>query len=397
MIHKITIENYYSLRDEITLDFKIPKNAPELNAFYKDQHNERYPKVIGVFGHNASGKTNVVKALAFLRFFVLNSHMLGKDDSIPVSSFSFCPDAEAAPIKFNIEYEVFGEVYEYKLCLTSEAVISEELRRRDVRSIIFKRKAKSISSSDKSIKKLSGIVSEKSSLLSFCFHNSIDIELLKVPIDGFSLSFSNMTSMGRDNITSSLIKSVLKATDAHFGKTEIKNKAIEMLSKFDLGLCDIRLEEKEFIDDNGKVSLRKIPFVFHRINGTEKKLFIGQESNGTQSLYVLILDLLETLYTGGVAIIDEIDAYLHSHMLKTILDLFYDDDTNPHGAQLIFTGHADYIMTFLEKEQIILVEKDEECVTDAYLLKEVKGVRRDDNIREKYHAGAYGGIPEDNF
>jgi predicted ATPase len=106
--------------------------------------------------------------------------------------------------------------------------------------------------------------------------------------------------------------------------------------------------------------------------------------------------ILPVLETGGVAIIDEFETGLHSHVVEYIVKLFYSPVTNPKGAQLIANFHTDYLLqTALEKYQIILTEKDPDSQsTDAWRLDTVKGLARNaNNHYAKYHAGAYGAIP----
>jgi predicted ATPase len=81
-------------------------------------------------------------------------------------------------------------------------------------------------------------------------------------------------------------------------------------------------------------------------------------------------------------------------MIPCLVDLFYTPKHNPKGAQLVFSCHSDYIIGQLEKYQILLVDKNDDGVSKAYRLDEVKGVRNVDNHYAKYHAGAYGGVPE---
>jgi predicted ATPase len=85
---------------------------------------------------------------------------------------------------------------------------------------------------------------------------------------------------------------------------------------------------------------------------------------------------------------------LHPHLIPLILDLFSDPDINPKRAQLLFTCHHVEILNTLSKEQVILVEKDADCVSHAYRLSDIKGVRRDDNYFANYNAGRYGAVPE---
>jgi AAA15 family ATPase/GTPase len=93
-------------------------------------------------------------------------------------------------------------------------------------------------------------------------------------------------------------------------------------------------------------------------------------------------------------VIDELEADLHPHLLGPILDLFFSNHTNPYNAQLIFTCHSLEILSLMHKSQVVLVEKDENCQSEAWRLDEVKGVRSDDNLYAKYMAGAYGAVPE---
>jgi hypothetical protein len=80
-------------------------------------------------------------------------------------------------------------------------------------------------------------------------------------------------------------------------------------------------------------------------------------------------------------------------MLEPILDLFAHPKTNPHNAQLIFSTHATRVLNLVEKSQVVLVEKDPDCISDAYRLDTVQGIRNDDNFYAKYMAGSYGAVP----
>jgi len=99
------------------------------------------------------------------------------------------------------------------------------------------------------------------------------------------------------------------------------------------------------------------------------------------------------LENGGLAVIDEFENDLHPLMLEPILDLFANPETNPQGAQLIFSTHAVEVLNLLEKSQVMLVEKDSNCLSTAYRMDTVEGIRNDDNFYAKYMAGAYGAVP----
>ena len=131
----------------------------------------------------------------------------------------------------------------------------------------------------------------------------------------------------------------------------------------------------------------------HRDGKREAELLLLHESSGTQSAFVLLARLLPVLASGGLAVIDEFEADLHPHMLVPILDLFFSPETNPHNAQIIFTCHSVEVLNLLHKSQVMLVQKDESCASEAWRLDSMQGVRNDDNLYAKYMGGAYGAIP----
>ena len=108
---------------------------------------------------------------------------------------------------------------------------------------------------------------------------------------------------------------------------------------------------------------------------------------------MLLSNILPALATGGLAIIDELEADLHPNMLKPIMDLFFSKRSNPKQAQLLCTCHSPEILNIVDKSQVVLVEKDEQCRSEAWRLDTVSGIRTDDNYYAKYLSGAYGAVP----
>jgi len=116
------------------------------------------------------------------------------------------------------------------------------------------------------------------------------------------------------------------------------------------------------------------------------------ESHGTRAFIRLYPLIAETLANGGTAIIDELDLAIHPLVLPEIIRWFHDPGRNPHGAQLWFTGQSATILDELKPEEILLCEKDRGGRTSLYLASDI--ARRDDNLRRKYLAGAYGAVPQ---
>ena len=145
--------------------------------------------------------------------------------------------------------------------------------------------------------------------------------------------------------------------------------------------------------ETGKSKEANIPFGVHRIGDQEQRLPLWYESSGTQAAFVLLEKILPTLEHGGVVIIDEMEADLHPEMITAMLELIIDRKLNPHNAQVIFTCHAHEVLNGLQKDQVLLVEKDPNGFSEAWRLGDMKGIRRDDNLYAKYRAGVYGAVP----
>jgi uncharacterized protein len=166
-----------------------------------------------------------------------------------------------------------------------------------------------------------------------------------------------------------------------------------LLSAWDLGLSGIDLVQIQLNPVEAPEQKSWFPFGRH-VSGKDKfSLPFNMESNGTQGAFVLLSRLLPVLENGGLAVIDEFENDLHPHMLEPILDLFANPATNPRGAQLIFSTHAIEVLNLVEKSQVMLVEKSADCISTAYRLDTVEGIRNDDNFYAKYMAGAYGAVP----
>jgi uncharacterized protein len=210
----------------------------------------------------------------------------------------------------------------------------------------------------------------------------------------FTACYGNLWAYGRSDRHDPHLENLLhtaKFFDEHHDHLDWVN---HRLANFDLGLHKIQIQRVKVPNREGKEEERVVPIGIHRHEGKEYELSLFEESRGTQSLFVLLRYVLPVLKSGGIAFIDEFEQGLHSHMIPCLVDLFYTQKHNPNGAQLVFSCHSDYIISQLEKYQIQLVDKDDEGVSHTYRLDGVKGVRNVDNHYAKYHAGAYGGVPE---
>ena len=154
------------------------------------------------------------------------------------------------------------------------------------------------------------------------------------------------------------------------------------IQRIDLGI------EKVGIDFVNGLPVAKF---FH--SGLDNPIEMSLESHGTQQ-FVRIFPLVHfTLETGGVAVIDELDAAIHPGILPEILRWFSDPERNRFGAQLWMSCHAVSLLDDLLKEEVLICEKSEAGATQVYRLADIKDIRRDENLQRNYLGGVYGGVP----
>lgn len=393
MLRRFSVHNFFSIADTVELSLLLNKRIPKDMRSFDGQADSRLSKMTALIGANGSGKSNLLKALAFTAWFIRNSF----SDIKPTENILFSPhfSKDHEPTHISLEFEFEGTIYAYHLSMTKQKVLHESLYFKEVRwNYIFKRdwdettqtyhiKLKDTLEIDK---KEAQKVRPNASLIATAaqYNSQLALKLVQLPF------ISNVHLIGKIQYD---ISSLLEAAGFFHNTPELFGKLKSLLKNWDLGLSDIVLKKQE-VSSAIKDQQYVMPYGTHHFNGKTIELPFYQESSGTGSAFVLLSRLLPILETGGVAIIDELENDLHPHMLLAILDLFFSEKHNPKHAQLIFSTHQELVLNKLMKEQILLVEKDNTLNTNAWRLDEVEGVRSDDNFFAKYMAGAYGAVPE---
>ena len=401
MIHSISCKNFYSFGEETSLDFEVNGNAPENNGYFVAKSGVRLSKVETVIGPNASGKTNLLKILPFLKWLIIDSFNMKPENPIVVQPFAFGMEKDM-PTELSVVFEVTGKVYAYAFIITKEKILNEEL------------KLTSFAKEKKSTKKIfSRSWNEKDSRYDF------EGDKFDLPKGFENLLRTNASVIGTaarlnhaesqaiatywgqietnvieagwigDHLLPNSIAQLGEAFDFFSENSASKLEAEKLLCRFDLGLSGFEIEKEK--QDNGfSLNIR----ASHMFNGQKQYLPFQHESSGTKQLFVLLKSILIALEKGSIAIIDEFDVNLHPEMVMALFDLFIQPETNPKNAQLLLSTHSHMLLSKLDKYQIILVEKNENGVSEAWRLDEVTDVRSDDNYYSKYIAGAYGAVPK---
>lgn len=391
MLLSYTFSNFQSFPGETFVDLTLGAKAPVRGWERLSPSGQRTTTALGVFGANGAGKTALLKPLVFVAWFMQQSFARTPESKIPL--ISHFQSKEPTKIEV-VADDLAGTVWKYVLHADENKVIYEALFRKGSRySYVFKRALTDDGVSYDIQQQGFGFaaaeakkVRPNASLIATAAQYGVEIA---THVSAFLLT-SNVRVTGRapygaDNV---------EVASELFGNDEgLRNKMAALITQWDLGLSSINVEEIEYNDSNGDPQTFWTAFGVHKLkNGQIRKLHFPAESSGTQSVYWLLSRLLTALESGGIAVIDEIEADLHSNLLEPIIELFDAPKMNTHGAQLLFACHSFKALELLQKAQVYFVEKID-CESMAFRGDDIAGLRSDDNLRAKYESGAIGAIP----
>lgn len=395
-IYSFGFENFFSFEEETDVSFVMDKRTNVNDkSFESSLSGERVSKVLAIIGANGSGKTNLIKPLAYMLWFITDSFFSNPESTRNrVRSHVF---SGSSLIQFKLEFDADGVRYRYSLIRTEGRVYGETLDKKTSRlwSKVFLRKwdadqekyivtRKGFGSAQMSLDD----VGQEVSLISLAaqFKSKVAVGIC----NALRLNATNISMYGRNTYYGS--PDVYDASTYYGENEDARLKMARFFREQDFGVIDVTIDKFDRTEEDGTVSQHLLPWAVHKRGDQEIKLPMVWESNGTQAAFFLLSKIFPLLTTGGVMIYDELEGDLHPLMIEPVLNLFFNKRTNPFNAQLIFTTHSIEIVNQLQKSQVILVEKNDSS-SEAWKLSDMEGVRSDDNFYAKYMSGAYGAIP----
>ena len=393
MLIQFSYKNFKSFRDEAILDMTATRGK-EFEEHIIKKGNEKILPLAAIFGANASGKSNVFYAFQYMTDYVKYSFGFG-DDTLEQSQMKVTPflfdlnsphDVSTFEVYLTLPNDDSEKVYTYGFTVNESGIVEEWLLRRAKTM----RKASTIfyRNEETGDLKLFGLSDGEKTNLTL----SLDTRNLIISL-GAKLKINICQSI-RDwfinNRLSNFANSVESANKYRYlprgftSDTSIKGFKVE------------RMDE----DRDGKPRFKI--YTKHQVIGTNSSQWISlqEESAGTLKMFALYQEIQDALDNGTVLFVDELNARLHPLLLRHILQRFLNQETNQHGAQLIFTSHDVSNMTneLLRRDEIWFVEKDKQGLSSLYSMAEYKdeageSSRKDLNYMKNYLYGRYGGIP----
>lgn len=394
MILKIEFENFFSIRDRVRIDFRAANIntvlARELSSNVMMWNDVPVLKSVGLFGPNASGKSNILKSITFCCRLILDSHLYNEGVTFGFEPFKF-DGWQDKTSKFLIDFVCDNVEYEYSFELTRRGIISESLYHypKGKRAKVFVREnGKDYSFGSGVIAKPSDVVintSEKNLFLSRA--SSMNRELAQK----LYRYFMNQLLLGLVNVND------VMALDSFNTYKPVILKALEVC---DTDITDIEVRKEQVpspvaVPGQSELTYKLVDVLrFKTVHRGQKDVMFDldmEESNGTKKLFQILMRLLDVVKNKKGILMDEFDMGLHTRLADFILDLIHASEF----SQLLFTSHNTNLIDIhrLRRDQIVFVNKSDEGYTETYSLYDFKDFRENMDAEKGYIQGRFDAVP----
>jgi AAA15 family ATPase/GTPase len=417
MLVEFTVNNFKSIKDTVKFSM-LTSSKDEGNSFEIRKYNLLKSAIL--YGANASGKSNFLRAMAFMSRFVLNKYkIIQSTDKLPHEPFRLSTETEDASSSFEITFFIDDIKYRYGFEIDNKLVYSEWLYadEKGKEAKLFYRDAEE-----------QEYVNPNKFVEGYSFFNKKDekinvsanqLFIWKCDQENGEISKAILNWFNRFNMIDGMDHNgYINFTMKKMDNEDFKEKIIDLVKTADIGIDDIQVQEEEvpldvleklklfdfFKDESIKegnlksVTLNTLHQKFDTNGNVVGNVIFEldkEESKGTRKFFAMSAPILDTLENGKILIIDELDASLHPILTQHLIKLFHDESINKNNAQLIFATHDTNLLkkTIFRRDQIWLSEKDKYGSTDLYSLAQFKNVRKNEDFEKQYIHGKYGAIP----
>ncbi len=412
MLINFTVANYRSIKEPITLSMEAENRilGLEKENLIEIPDGRKLINAAAIYGANASGKSNLIKAVHFMRSFVLDSSKESQQgDPISTEPFLLSDEKEEEqPSHFEIECLVDGIVYEYGFEVTQTEVTKEWLygSPKGRKVAYFEREGQRWSKMSPKYFKKEGAGLESKTRSDALFLSTVaqfNGETAK-KIVGFLRKVDGPKQVAVDSFATNTASMLSK-------DTRLRKVISHYLSTVDIGITSLHICN-EFPGSDDKTShkgeslertakrffaSKRIKTIHKTPSGREVEFdLLDQESSGSQKLLMILDPIINSMISKGVQVFDEIESSMHPLLVMGILRLFQVNALNIYGSQIIFTTHDTNLLSqqskLLRRDQIWFTEKKPDFSTDLYCLSEFKP-KNDAAYDKNYLRGRYGAVP----
>jgi len=422
MIVSFSFENWMSFRDKVTISAVASKQLTHVERVpLSEKYKIRILPVLGIYGGNASGKSNIFKALRFARKLIVEGTGVG--DEIDVQPFLLSSEFADRPSRFWFELLINEEIYEYSFSVTRENVFEEKLVeiKPSTEKVLYERKKNNrivIYSKDKDLEYIGRSTRGNQLFLTNCMilNNEEYKDIYRwfryvLKMISPTAQFGNLWDiLDKNKPYYKWINNMFKELDTgiiRLDSEDVEDAFIKDIAKDDEDLDFLlgNIEERYFTHKkNGEKLIKRLVLYHEGKGGTEVKFSPSQESDGTMRLLDLLPAFLlcemslkvKDRLSGIVSFVDELDRSIHYLLLRRLLERMLLSCNKDSRSQLIFTTHDLLLMDqeLLRRDEILFVERDDFGISSVIPLNEYKGVRLDKDIRKSYLQGRFGGVPK---
>lgn len=376
MVLRIELSNFFSIRDLLSIDFRAANIHTRLAGELRDNVMEwsgmNVLKTIGLFGPNASGKSNIIKAIRFCWSLILHSI-----DSNVGTVFDFAPfkfnGYDNQPSSFLINFVIDGIEYEYSFTLTRTAILDEALYYypKGRRARVFTRH---------------GIQPPKYTFGEGLITRPLDVVTNTSDKNLFLTRASSMNREIAQRVYRYFLDDLLPGIPTSDVQSNTDNfNAYKPLILRALSICDTDIVDIKINKANGHF------VTYHKENPSLPFDLLTEESDGTIKLFRILLNLLDVVKHGKTLLLDEFDSSLHIRLADFIIDLVHASK----ASQLLFTSHSTNLIDIhrFRKDQIAFVNKRSNASTEVYSLFDYKDFRDNMDAEKAYIQGRFDAVP----
>lgn len=411
MLIEFRVKNFRSIRAEQILSLAADKDSTYSESHLIKSESKAIPDLLKsavIYGPNASGKSNLINALAFMRTIVATSAtQIREGQQFNCAPFKLDDISKNQPSEFELTFVDQGIRYQYGFCLTPERVTEEWLLvyKTAKPQMWFNRHFNSKTSKDEyefgsHLTGQRALWQESTRSNALFLSKAVDLNSERLrPIFLWIVEKLMIFQAGMQPIFDYSIK--YAQTD------EGKDELLRFLNAGDLSIANLTFENKKMqqvgihLVEEGKPPVQTLtefeapmPLLLHKALEGSNTFELPDESTGTQRLFAFAGPMLDVLKNGRVLVVDELDNSLHSLMVNFVINQFHSIHNNQKDAQLIFTTHDTSLLDnqIFRRDQIWLVKKDLAQTTILYPLTDFSP-RKKEALGRGYLIGRYGALP----